>query len=81
MKTLKFKHEDKNYVVKGEWKKNVFTAQAFNGKKEASSPFAVTKEKVKDGVLADDEVIETVAMEAAKDEVINGDFPPAEAES
>ena len=37
MATLKFKHEDKNYTVKGEWDKNTFTAQAFQGKKEALS--------------------------------------------
>ena len=73
MKTLKFKHEDKNYTVKGEWDKNVFTAQAFAGKKEASAPFSVKKEKTKGAVLADDEILENVAMEAAKNDVISGE--------
>jgi len=73
MRTLKFKHEDKNYTVKGEWDKNTFTAQAFQGKKEASDPFTMTKEKVKGGVMADDEALENVVLEAAKDGVINGD--------
>ena len=45
MATLKFKHEDKNYTVKGEWDKNTFTAQAFAGKKAASAPFSVVKKK------------------------------------
>ncbi|MEE9272509.1 MAG: hypothetical protein V3U57_04500 [Robiginitomaculum sp.] len=73
MKTLKFKHEDKNYTVKGEWDKDTFTAQTFQGKKEASGVFSVAKEKVKDGVLADDAALETVVMEAAKNDVINGE--------
>ena len=73
MKTLKFKHEDKTYTVKGEWNKNTFTAQAWQGKKQASSLFSIEKEKVKKGSLADDEALETVVLEAAKDDVINGD--------
>jgi len=73
MKTLKFKHDDKNYTVKGEWTKNTFTAQAFHGKKEASDPFTMTKEKVKGSVIADDEALETVVMEAAKSDVINSE--------
>lgn len=73
MKTLKFKHEDKNYTVKGEWVKNTFTAQAFQGKKEASAAFSVEKTKVKNGELADDAALETIVMDAAKDEVINGE--------
>ena len=74
MTTIKFKHDDKNYTVKGEWKKNTFTAQAFAGKKEASSVFSVTKEKIKDGVMADDSALENVVIESAKNEVISGDF-------
>ncbi|MBL4855288.1 MAG: hypothetical protein JKY25_13770 [Robiginitomaculum sp.] len=72
MKTLKFKHEDKNYTVKGEWDKKTFTAQAWQGKKEASAAYSVQKEKIKDGTLADDEALETVVMEAAKNDVLNG---------
>jgi len=73
MKTLKFKHEDKNYTVKGEWDKKTFTAQAWQGKKEASAAFSIQKEKIKDGTLADDEALETVVMEAAKNDVLNGE--------
>ena len=72
MTPLKFKHEDKNYTVKGEWKKNTFTAQAFQGKKEASSVFSIEKPKSKDDALADDDALANAVMEAAKDEVING---------
>ena len=79
MATIKFKHEDKNYTVKGEWDKNTFTAQAFAGKKEASSSFSIVKEKVKDGTLADDEALESVVMESAKEEVISGEYSPEEA--
>ena len=73
MTTLKFKHEDKNYTVKGEWDKNTFTAQAFQGKKEASAVFSMEKTKVKDGELATDDALANAVMEAAKDDVINGD--------
>jgi len=73
MKTLKFKHDDKNYTVKGEWDKKTFTAQAWHGKKQASATFSIQKEKIKDGTLADDEALETVVMEAAKNDVVNGD--------
>lgn len=73
MATLKFKHEDKNYTVKGEWEKNTFTAQAFQGKKEASAIFATEKTKLKDGELAADDELANAVMEAAKDDVINGD--------
>ncbi|MCF6274362.1 MAG: hypothetical protein L3J05_01185 [Robiginitomaculum sp.] len=73
MTTLKFKHEDKNYTVKGEWDKNTFTAQAFQGKKEASAVFSMEKTKVKDGELAADDALANAVMEAAKDDVINGD--------
>ncbi len=73
MKTLKFKHEDKNYTVKGEWDKDTFTAQAFAGKKEAGAPFAVVKEKVKGGLLAEDDALENAVMEAAKNDVITGE--------
>lgn len=72
MATLKFKHEEKNYTVKGEWDKNTFTAQAFQGKKEASSVFTMEKTKVKDGELAEDDALANAVMEAAKDDVING---------
>ncbi len=72
MSTLKFKHEDKNYTVKGEWDKNTFTAQAFQGKKEASAVFSIEKAKVKDGELADDDALANVVMEAAKEDVISG---------
>ena len=73
MKTLKFKHNDKNYTVKGEWKKDTFTAQAWHGKKEASAAFSIQKQNPKDGALADDEALENAVMEAAKNEVINGE--------
>ena len=73
MKTLKFKHDDKNYTVKGEWTKNTFSAQAFQGKKEASDPFTMTKEKVKGSLMADDEALENIVLEAAKADVINGE--------
>ncbi|MCF6221702.1 MAG: hypothetical protein L3J65_11370 [Robiginitomaculum sp.] len=72
MATLKFKHEDKNYTVKGEWDKNTFTAQAFQGKKEASTVFSMEKTKVNDGELAADDALANAVMEAAKDDVING---------
>ena len=73
MATLKFKHEEKNYTVKGEWDGKTFTAQAFQGKKEASDTYSVVKEKVKDGVLAEDTALEEAVMEAAKNDVLNGD--------
>ena len=73
MTTLKFKHEDKNYTVKGEWDKDIFTAQAYQGKKEASSMFSIEKTKAKEGELADDDALANAVMEAAKDEVINGE--------
>ena len=53
MTTLKFKHEDKNYTVKGEWVKNTFSAQAWQGKKEASSVFSIEKTTPKDGEVLD----------------------------
>lgn len=76
MTTIKFKHDEKNYTVKGEWDKNTFTAQAFAGKKEVSSVFSVTKEKIKGGVIADDSALENVVMESAKNEVVSGDYSP-----
>lgn len=76
MKSIKFSHDGKNYVVKGEWDKNTFTAQAFNGKKTASDPFHVTKEKKKGVKLADDADLENVVMDAAKNEVIDGNYRP-----
>ena len=72
MASLKFKHADKNYIVKGQWDGKTFTAQAFHGKKEASETFCVVKEKVKDGVLATDEALEAAVLDAAKADVING---------
>ncbi|PHR91236.1 MAG: hypothetical protein COA69_12035 [Robiginitomaculum sp.] len=76
MKTSKFGHDGKNYTLKGEWDRNTFTAQAFAGKKPASSPFMVVKEKLKDGVVADDEALENAVMDAAKSEVISGGYDP-----
>lgn len=76
MATLKFKHEDKNYTVKGEWDKNTFTAQAFAGKKIASAPFSIIKEKVKKGQMADDSALEDAVLEAAKNEVVSGQYEP-----
>lgn len=76
MATLKFKHEDKNYTVKGEWDKNTFTAQAFAGKKAASASFSVVKEKLKDGEMADNGALEGAVLEAAKNEVISGEYEP-----
>ncbi len=73
MKTLKFKHDDKDYTVKGEWDEDSFTAQAWQGKKEASAAFSIKKEKVKDGTLAEDEALENVVMEAAKNDVISSE--------
>lgn len=78
MKSMKFSHDGKNYTVKGEWDKKTFTAQAFAGKKAASSPFAVVKEKVKGSVLADDAALEDAVMDSAKSEVIAGDYNPDE---
>ncbi len=71
MATLKFKHDNKNYTIKGEWKKNVFSAQAWHGKKEASAIFSIEKTPVKDGELADDNDLANVVMEAAKSDVIS----------
>lgn len=79
MKTLKFSHDGKNYTVKGEWDKNTFTAQAFAGKKEASSPFSVVKGKVKDGLMAEDTALEEAVLESAKSEVIAGEYAPEDA--
>jgi len=73
MTTLKFKHEDKNYTVKGEWSKNVFSAQAWQGKKEASAIFSIEKTPIKDGELANDDALEKAVMEAAKNDVTSGD--------
>lgn len=74
MKTLKFKHNEKNITIKGEWDKDTFTAQAFAGKKEMSAPYSVTKEPPKDGMLADDSFLEDAAMNAAKNDVESGEF-------
>ena len=73
MTTLKFKHDDKNYTVKGAWDKNVFSAQVWHGKKEASSIFSIEKTKQKDAELADDDALASAVMEAAKAEAIKGD--------
>ena len=72
MKNLKFSHEGKNYVVKGEWDNNVFTAQAYAGKKTVSAPFTIAKDSV-DGTVADDEALENAVLEAAKNDVISGE--------
>ena len=72
MTTLKFKHEDINYTVKGEWAKNVFSAQAWQGKKEASAIFSIEKTTPKDGELADDDALASAVMEAAKADVTTG---------
>lgn len=76
MKSLKFSHDGKNYVVKGEWDKKTFTAQAFQGKKTASDPFEIKKTASKGGKLADDADLENAVMEAAKDEVVSGNYTP-----
>jgi len=77
MATLKFKHEDKNYTVKGAWEKDTFTAQAYIGKKTVSEPFVLTREKPKDGVLADNSALESAVLEAAKNDVITGGYNPS----
>jgi hypothetical protein len=76
MKSMKFEHDGKKYTIKGEWEKDTFTAQAFAGKKPASDPFHVKKEKVKGGVIADDSDLENIVMEAAKNEVLSGEYNP-----
>ena len=78
MKSMKFEHDGKKYVVVGKWVKDKFTAQAFAGKKPASDPFHVTKEKLKKGEIADDAALEEVVMEAAKNEVLSGEYSPVE---
>lgn len=78
MKSMKFEHDGKKYTVKGEWDKDTFTAQAFAGKKPASDPYHVTKENVIDGIVANDVDLEKVVMEAAKAEVISGEYSPVE---
>jgi hypothetical protein len=72
MVTLKFKHDNKNYTVKGEWVKNAFSAQAWHGKNECSSIFSIEKTTPKDSELADDDALATAVMEAVKAEVIKG---------
>ncbi len=79
MATTKFNHDGKNYTLKGEWDKKTFTAQAFAGKKPASAPFSVVKEKLKTGALADDDALENAALQAAKNEVISGEYQADEA--
>jgi len=78
MKSMKFEHDGTKYTVKGEWEKDTFTAQAFAGKKPASDPFHVTKEKLKKGEIADDTALEDVVMEAAKNEVVSGEYTAPE---
>ena len=70
MAKLNFEHDGAKYAVKGEWDGNTFTAQAFKGKKEASDPFSITKDAKAD--MADDEALEAVVMNSAKDDVIDG---------
>jgi len=74
MKSMKFEHDGTKYTVKGEWEKDTFTAQAFAGKKPASDQFVVKKEKLKKGELAEDSALENVVMEAAKNEVLSGEY-------
>lgn len=78
MKSMKFEHDVKKCTVKGEWVKKTFTAQAFAGKKPASDPFHVTKEKLKKGEIADDAALEEVVMEATKNEVVSGEYSSVE---
>lgn len=73
MTTLKFKHDNKNYTVKGEWVKNVFSARAWHGKKESSAIFSIEKTTAKDSVLADDDALATAVMEAVQAEVVKGE--------
>ncbi len=73
MATLKFKHHDKNYTVKGEWDKNIFSAQAWCGQKEVSSIFSLDKTSLKKGELADDDQLAEAVMVTAKAEVIGGE--------
>ena len=70
MAKLNFEHEEQKFSVKGEWDGSTFTAQAFKGKKPASDPFSITKDAKADN--ADDEALEAVVMNSAKDDVING---------
>lgn len=72
MAKMNFEHEGEKYTVKGEWKGKTFTAQAFKGKKPASDPFTLVKEGKK-SELAEDEILEKVAMTSAKDDVIAGE--------
>lgn len=70
MAKLNFEHEDQKFAVKGEWDGNTFTAQAFKGKKAASDPFSITKDPKAE--TADDEALEAVVMNSAKEDVISG---------
>ncbi len=70
MAKLNFEHDGQKFAVKGEWDGNTFTAQAFKGKKEASDPFSITKDAEAD--MAEDEALEAVVMNSAKEDVISG---------
>jgi len=71
MSKLNFEHEGAKFTVKGEWDGDTYTAQAFKGKKEASDPFSVTRDK-KDKNPASDEALQNAVLTAAKDDVISG---------
>ena len=72
MAKMNFEHDGQKYTVKGEWEGKTFTAQAFIGKTPASDPFTMVKDG-KASELAEDEVLENVAMTSAEDDVIAGD--------
>ncbi len=71
MAKLNFEHDSQKFAVKGEWEGDTFTAQAFKGKKPASDPFAIKRAKGKDA--APDSILEETVLNAAKNDVINGD--------
>lgn len=71
MAKLSFEHDGEKYNVKGEWEGDTFTAQAFKGRKAASDPFSITKDKKADS--ASDDVLEQTVLSAAKNDVISGD--------
>lgn len=69
MAKMNFEHDGAKFTVKGEWDGDTFTAQAFKGKKPASDPFTLKKEKKN---MADDSALEAAVMESAKDDVVSG---------
>lgn len=70
MAKMNFEHDEQKFSVKGDWDGNTFTAQAFKGKKPASDPFSITKDA--NAEHADDDALEAVVMNSAKDDVIAG---------